>query len=179
MEIEQIESFQRFVDLSKKGEGMVFLGAGGDPKDWIKGIGDFLKKQGASESGDPEKIFQSYHLGISTGGRRDLLMYFKKNPDIKMGRLAIVRLGMEGCSWLSDFVINYADHYNFSSMPEEKPSCKLIGEDGNVFNIIGRVSQALKGAGMKDKAEEFTKKAFASKSYDEVLRLCMDYVEVE
>jgi len=64
-------------------------------------------------------------------------------------------------------------------MNSEKPTCKLIGEDGNVFNIIGRVSQALKRAGMKDKAEEFQKKAFASGSYDEVLRLCMDYVEVE
>lgn len=179
MEIEEIESFQRFVDLSKTGEGMVFLGAGGDPKDWIKGISDFLKEKGASESGDPEKIFQSYHLGTSTGGRKDLLMFFKENPDIIMSRLAILRLGMQGCSWLSDFVVNYANHYNFSLAPEGKPSCKLIGEDGNVFNVIGRVSRSLKNAGLKERADDFVKRAFSAKSYDEVLSLAMDYVEVE
>ena len=61
----------------------------------------------------------------------------------------------------------------------DKPTCELIGEDGNVFNIIGRVSRALKNAGQKDRAEEFVKKAFVSHNYDEVLRLCVDYVEVE
>jgi hypothetical protein len=62
---------------------------------------------------------------------------------------------------------------------EEKPKCKLVGEDGNVFAIIGRVSRALKTAGQRTKADEFTKKAFGSGSYDEVLRLAMEYVEVE
>lgn len=61
----------------------------------------------------------------------------------------------------------------------QKPRCKLIGEDGNVFNIIGRVSRSLKTAGLVEEVKEFQKKAFASKSYDEVLRLCFDYVEVE
>jgi len=60
-----------------------------------------------------------------------------------------------------------------------KPVCKLIGSDGNVFNIIGCVSRTLKQAGLKDKAEEFTKKAFSSHSYDEVLQLAMMYIEVE
>ena len=61
----------------------------------------------------------------------------------------------------------------------EKPTCKLVGEDGNVFNIIGRVSKALKSSGQPEKAEEFQEKAFASGSYDEVLVLAMEYVEVE
>jgi len=60
----------------------------------------------------------------------------------------------------------------------EKPSVQLTGEDGNVFSIIGRVSRALKKAGQADKAEEFTDKAFDAGSYDEVLRLCMDYCDV-
>ena len=59
-----------------------------------------------------------------------------------------------------------------------KPTCKLIGEDGNIFNVIGLVSRSLKKAGMKDKSEEFTKKAFASHSYDEVLALATKYVKV-
>lgn len=51
---------------------------------------------------------------------------------------------------------------------DEKPKVKLIGENGNVFNVIGRVSKALKDAGMAEKADEFRKKAFGAGSYDEV-----------
>ena len=60
-----------------------------------------------------------------------------------------------------------------------KPIVTLIGEDGNVFNLIGIVSRALKQVGQPDKAKEFTEKAFAAHSYDEVLALLQDYVEVE
>ena len=56
---------------------------------------------------------------------------------------------------------------------------RLVGEDGNVFSVIARVSKALKRAGMPEKAEEFRAKAMKAESYDAVLRLCMDYVEVE
>ena len=58
------------------------------------------------------------------------------------------------------------------------PTCKLTGTDGNVFAIIGTVTRALKRAGQTDRAREFGKKAFASASYDAVLALCFEYVEV-
>lgn len=64
-------------------------------------------------------------------------------------------------------------------MDFEKPTVQLTGEDGNVFSIIGRVSKALRCAGLVDEAKEFTRKALNSGSYDEVLQLCFDYVEVE
>jgi len=60
-----------------------------------------------------------------------------------------------------------------------KPICKLVGTDGNVFAIIGNVSKSLKKAGLAEKATEFTSKAFNSGSYDEVLQLAMEYVEIE
>lgn len=60
-----------------------------------------------------------------------------------------------------------------------KPSCKLIGENGNVFNLIGLASKALKKAGLKDRCSEMQEKCFAAGSYDEVLRILMEYVEVE
>jgi len=60
----------------------------------------------------------------------------------------------------------------------KKPTVELIGEDGNVFSIIGRVSRALKDAGQEDRAKEYTELAFGSKSYDEVLALTLEYVEV-
>ena len=57
---------------------------------------------------------------------------------------------------------------------------QLSGEDGNVFSIIGRVSKAVKrgGANAKD-VSEFQKLAMSSESYDAVLQLCMEWVEVE
>jgi hypothetical protein len=61
----------------------------------------------------------------------------------------------------------------------EKPICILTGQEGNVFNIIGLVSRTLKRAGQADKAREFVDRAMKSKSYDDVLALCWDYVEVE
>lgn len=61
---------------------------------------------------------------------------------------------------------------------DEKPECKLIGEDGNVFNIIGRVQRTLRQAGKKDDASAFVKAAFSAGSYDEVLNLAGDYVTI-
>jgi hypothetical protein len=59
-----------------------------------------------------------------------------------------------------------------------KPECELVGTDGNVFAIIGKVSATLKKAGQPDKAREFSAKAMSSASYGAVLCLCSEYVEV-
>jgi hypothetical protein len=61
----------------------------------------------------------------------------------------------------------------------EKPKCKLIGEDGNVFAIIGKVCKTLRECGLNEEAETFKKSSFECASYDEVLQLLHDYVDVE
>jgi hypothetical protein len=61
----------------------------------------------------------------------------------------------------------------------KKPKCKLVGTDGNVFAIIGTVSLTLKRAGLNARAAEFRKKAWERSSYDQVLALCYEYVEVQ
>ena len=48
-----------------------------------------------------------------------------------------------------------------------------------MFNIIGRVLGALREAGQNALAAEFRERAFAAGSYDEVLRLVMEIVDVE
>ena len=55
---------------------------------------------------------------------------------------------------------------------------QLSGENGNVFNIIAIVSNALKRAGEVKAAKDFRSRAMAAKSYDEVLRLCIETVDV-
>ena len=56
---------------------------------------------------------------------------------------------------------------------------KLAGEDGNAFAIMARVTGAMRKAGI-DKAERdaFTFEAMAG-DYDNLLRVCMKWVEVE
>lgn len=55
---------------------------------------------------------------------------------------------------------------------------QLSGEDGNVYNVIGRVQQALRRAGHSDAAAEFARTARSSGSYDKVLQLAMRTVDV-
>jgi hypothetical protein len=56
---------------------------------------------------------------------------------------------------------------------------RLVGTDGNVFSVIGKVSRALEHGGYPELAKEFRDKCFKAKSYDEVLQLCFLYVDVE
>ena len=60
-----------------------------------------------------------------------------------------------------------------------KPECKLIGENGNIFNLIGIASQALRDAGLEEQAAEMRQRIFQSDSYDRALQIIMEYVEVE
>jgi hypothetical protein len=64
-------------------------------------------------------------------------------------------------------------------MEEKKPVCKLVGTDGNVFALAGRVTDALKKVKQYDKASEFSKKLFECKDYNAALRLMMEYVKVK
>lgn len=61
----------------------------------------------------------------------------------------------------------------------EKPRCKLVGTDGNVFAVIGNVRRALNRAGLYEHSSEFVTRATNSDGYDEVLQLVHEYVEVE
>lgn len=60
-----------------------------------------------------------------------------------------------------------------------KPKCKLIGEDGNIFNLMGIASRTLKRAGLKEEAEEMVDRILKSESYDMALQIIMEYVDVE
>lgn len=60
-----------------------------------------------------------------------------------------------------------------------KPECKLIGQDGNIFNLLGLARRALRDAKQIDKIPEMTERVQRSDSYDEALRILMEYVEVE
>lgn len=61
----------------------------------------------------------------------------------------------------------------------KKPKMQLIGQDGNIFAIMGRASRLLKNAGQSDKAKEMCDRITASKNYSEALSIVSEYVETE
>ncbi len=61
----------------------------------------------------------------------------------------------------------------------KKPKMQLIGQDGNIFAIMGRASRLLKNAGQRDKAKEMCDRVTASRSYSEALNIVSEYVETE
>lgn len=69
--------------------------------------------------------------------------------------------------------------YSIDDYIVEKPKCKLVGEDGNIYNLMGIASRALKKNGLEEEAKEmFNKITTEAKSYNEALCIIMDYVDV-
>lgn len=60
----------------------------------------------------------------------------------------------------------------------KKPAANLIGQDGNIFNLVGIASRALKAEGMEEESKRMSAEVFKSRSYDEALQIIMKYVEV-
>lgn len=59
-----------------------------------------------------------------------------------------------------------------------KPKCKLVGEDGNIFNLMGIASRTLKKAGLTDEAKEMVDRIMKSESYLQALAIISEYVEI-
>jgi hypothetical protein len=63
--------------------------------------------------------------------------------------------------------------------PKYDISVQLIGENGNAFNIIGKVRKEMKRNGVpNDEIDLFINEAMSG-DYNNLLRTCMKYVNVE
>jgi hypothetical protein len=60
-----------------------------------------------------------------------------------------------------------------------KPKAKVIGQDGNVFNLLGICTKALKKAELREEAKELQEKVFKSQSYSEALSIMGEYCELQ
>ena len=133
-------------------EGLVLQGCGGDPQEWLDGINEILAQEGILKKG--------------------------------AGKLAIWRLASYstfGGTWLSDYVPNRLGGFiqEQKTAPERiKPDCPLIGEDGNIFRIMGIASETLRENGMQEQAEEMRSRIFQCQSYDSALSIIGDYVNI-
>lgn len=71
---------------------------------------------------------------------------------------------------------NYPIAAHLEAHPEEKPSCTLIGMDGNIYNLLGIANRALKG--IPGAASELTMRVKSAGDYTEALSYFMDYLNV-
>ena len=60
----------------------------------------------------------------------------------------------------------------------EKPKCPLIGQNGNIFNLIGIASRTLKRNGMSNESKEMCSRITSSGSYYEALIVIGEYIEI-
>lgn len=61
-----------------------------------------------------------------------------------------------------------------------KPKAKLVGENGNIFNVLGICKKAMQMAGEpKEKVEKMLDRVMMAPSYNHALAICMEYVDFE
>ena len=59
-----------------------------------------------------------------------------------------------------------------------KPKAKLIGENGNIFNLMAIARRALIAANMKEEADAMVHQVTSQKSYEDALEVIGRYVDI-
>ena len=163
-------------------EGLVLQGCGGDLAEWVNGINEMLTEYGVFKDGNPFTEVSTFKMGEVT----NLLFHMDEELKLDIGKLAMWRISTYetfGATWLSDYIPNRLSKYSTERQEQgnplqekEKPHCPLIGQDGNVFNLIGVARKTLNANGFKDEAKEMSERVKASGSYNEALSIICEYV---
>lgn len=161
-------------DLKKMNnkEGLILQGCGGEVKEWVDGINDILTENGIlldDTKFDDVSVFQNE--GVTC------ILYPFDNVHLDVGKLSMWRLQSYTAfagTWLSDYVDNKLGGFEV----KQKPDCELIGQDGNIFNLMGIASHTLKQNGMADEAKEMCSRVTSSGSYCEALNIIGEYVNI-
>ena len=160
-------------------EGLVLQGCGGDLQEWVDGINDLLTEAGILRDGSTfkaENVSMFEHDGLTN------LLFPFKGVKLEMGKLAMWRLGTHsqfGGTWLSDYVPNRLDGFVQEERQPQKPKMELLGQDGNIFGILGQASRLLKRTGQSEQADEMFSRVTACGDYDKALRIISEYVDTE
>ena len=157
-------------------EGLILQGCGGDLQEWVDGINDLLTEAGILLDGSQfESVSVFQHQGLTN------LLFPFDGAKLDAGKLAMWRLqthGQFGGTWLSDYVPNQLGGLT-QEQQRQKPKMELLGQDGNIFGVLGRASRLLKEAGQKDQADEMFRRVTSSGSYEEALHIISEYVDTE
>ena len=156
--------------------GLILQGTGGDLNEWVEGITRQLTEAGILKNGS---TFQN----VSTFENEGLtcLLFDFEGVDLSTGKLASWRLATRECygsMWLEDYVDNRLGGFVPKEQKREKPDCELIGQNGNIFALMGIASGTLKDNGMEEQSKEMLARITSSGSYEEALGIIGEYVNI-
>ena len=168
----------------------------------VKRIAALLPKVKAVAKGprvDPRKVFVQF-FNVKPAGAQ-MYFYFEVR-DLASYEVALVvtpfdgRKGRLGTAHVEDGAGNvlvdgkWSDVRDFFAVapetddkidvvpPAPKPRAKVVGKDGNVFNLLGICRESLAEAGMNDRIDDMISKVVTSKSYEEALATMSEYCEL-
>jgi hypothetical protein len=170
--------------LMDKLEGKT-LTEGRQPKAWnsmfaVKVLNDY--DSGKLTDNNIDEWETEYNGGIKPYppfSTRDILRYYKQGHDIR--KSASESLEESGYtdysetgnpSWHDDY--DYDEDSGYS--PDLPEKYTLVGVDGNAYAIMGYTANALKREGLRNLVDQMYKEA-TSGDYDNLIRVCYDYVE--
>ena len=160
-------------------EGLILQGCGGEAQEWIDGINNMLTGAGILREGDIfREVSRFQHDGLTN------LLFSMDDVNLDAGKLAMWLQTHEqfGGTWLSDYVPNRLGGFiqdTSKETPErKKPNCALIGEDGNIFNLMAIASRTLRQNNMEDQAKEMCQRIKESGDYYKALGIIGEYVDI-
>ena len=156
-------------------EGIVFEGCE-DLQGWVDGLNDDLTKAGILLDGTKLQKVSSFQRDGGT-----CIFFDFEGAKLNMGKLAIWRLQTHaqlGGTWLSDYVPNQLGGFVQKEQTKEKPDCELIGQNGNIFALMGIASGTLKDNGMAEQSKEMCARIMDSGSYEEAFGIISEYVNI-
>ncbi len=158
-------------------EGLILQGCGGPPQEWVDGINELFTEAGILLDGSRFESVSVFQHGDLTN-----LLFPFEGVELAIGKLAMWRIqthGQFGGTWLSDYVPNRLGGFISQEQAPQKPKMELLGQDGNIFGIMGRASRLLKQAGMKEQSDEMISRVTACGDYNKALNIISEYVETE
>ena len=158
-------------------EGLILQGCGGEPKEWLDGVNDLFTQEGILGNGSKFE-----NCSVFSNDKLTCILFPFEGVDIDVGKLAMWRLqthGHFGGTWLSDYVPNRLGGFIEEPQKTQKPDCPLIGQDGNIFNLMGIASRTLRRNGMGEQATEMTQRIMGSGcDYNGALNIIGEYVNI-
>ena len=158
-------------------EGLILQGCGGDLQEWADGINSALIDTEILRHTAFEKMYVFENEGHTN------IMFPFEDVELDVGKLAMWRLQTHeqfGGTWLSDYVPNRLGGFieEQHAQDQKKPDCPLIGEDSNIFNLMGIASKTLKRNGMAEQAKEMCERITSSGDYNKALCIIGEYVNI-
>lgn len=167
-----------------KSSALTFIGVS-EEEESLNQMVDWIKEK--TEISNPISIHiikgqvmnQNYKLTGDNAYPKDLNLISIKLEDIKDVNAIVIPRFEVGGRWFDDIVHNNAMRGGIIHLENEKPKCPLIGEEGNIFNLINIASRTLKRNDMRESAEEMCNRITSgAESYDEALCIIGEYVDI-